>query len=168
MLHVWLQGVKGCKRNPLLPAYDSFPLETTKTSLSHHGDGHEKTALNLLELQNMIKNIRKRELLMGPFMLGLSKEMQACQCLLVVPDHIPHQSLCPWAVCPWLGRRLQLELRSTPALWGKTDGFQVLLLPILFLCICSLSLLGISDFDKLWTSSNIFLRGNYVCWQFSM
>lgn len=96
--------MKVCKRNLLLtPAYDSFPLETTKTSLSHHCDGDEKTALNLQELQNMIKNIRKRELLMGPFMLGLTKEIAACQWLLVFPDHIPHQPLSPAGSLPLAG-----------------------------------------------------------------
>lgn len=96
--------MKGCKRNPLLtPAYDSCLLETTKTSLSHHGDGDKKTALNLQKLQNMIKNIRKKELLMGPFTLGLTQDMQACQWLLTVPDRILHQLLCPTGGLPLAG-----------------------------------------------------------------
>ena len=40
---------------------------------------------------------------MGPFTLGLTKETQACQWLLVVPDHILYQPLSPIGSLPLAG-----------------------------------------------------------------
>lgn len=126
MLNVWLWEAKGCKRNPLLTsAYDSFPLETTKTSLSHHRDRDEETALNLWELRNKIKNILKRKLLMGPLTLGLTKLMQVCQWLLAASEHILHQSLplTESLVPPACSHSRFGDPWPTPAPWGKTNGF---------------------------------------------
>lgn len=162
MLNVWLWEAKGCKRNPLLTsAYDSFPLETTKTSLSHHRDRDEETALNLWELRNKIKNILKRKLLMGPLTLRLTKLMQVCQWLLAASEHILHQSLplTESLVPPACSHRRFGDPWPTPAPWGKTNGF----LTILVLWIGNVNLLGISNFNKPWTSSDIFFKRYHVC-----
>lgn len=167
--------MKRCKRNPLLTlAYDSFPLETTKTSLSHDGERDEKTALNLQELQNMIKSIRKRELPMRPFTLGLMKETQAWQWLLALPEYIPHQPLHPTGNVPLVA--------EAPAATGGLET-PVKILPhgerpmasrypsFFLLCFAVFAVSAFLGYpiSTSYELAQIFLiRGNYACQQFNM
>lgn len=87
---------------------------------------------------------------------------EACQWLMVVADHILLQLLCPMGSLPLAG--------EAPAAAGGPEN-PVQLLPygektitsrytpfflILFFHICNLSFPKISNFNKLWSSSNVF------------
>lgn len=100
---------------------------------------------------------------MGPLTLGLAKLMQVCPWLLAAPEHTLHQ---PLPLTESLLRRcLQPQevwrplANSCPVGENSMSFRYTPILTVLVLWICSVSLLGISNFNKPWTSSNIFSRG---------